>query len=562
MLMQNSKLGKFVESAPITNWVFLPVVLFVPLLFEISSIGYYLGYPVTKYHFILGLLLSHALAFQCHELKHSKDRMYSFAITLGIISLGLILNGYFYDILYDSRNYHFTAIRFLIDGWNPILDTKPCQSLSAFLCKHSSIYVEHYPKGYWINAAAMHKFFGSVASTKLTNFVLIISSTWISFHFFRTFLKLSIWLSILFGVLWNFNPTSIMQLFSNYIDGAHVAGLSILFFTSLLYIVSRRILWLCLLLLYLPFVINLKFTGLVYSVVLGTSVMAYGIYTRRNLEAKKLSLYVMLITLIGLFGFGFNPYFVNSVEKNNMFYPAVRYDSHQDVLNSQASPEFIAKNRFEKLFISLFSYSSKESALEPQWDIPLSRIDYWPTSTIRFSGNGPWFSGCLLLCIPLLFFLTSESFILLGGILASIFITNAAWYSRLAPQIWWIPIIILAFSFTKFCHGKDLLSKCMKIIAWLTIVLLFGNSLLVMKSVYSEQYTLTKNVKFLIQKNKKRITGFTNFDPRFELYASTLLRDLVEEPTLLTDCGDHSTFLRADATMGIHICAQKLTIQK
>ncbi|MCB1196805.1 MAG: hypothetical protein KDK51_00395 [Deltaproteobacteria bacterium] len=217
--------------------VFLPIVLLSPVLYTLSSIGFFLGISISKFHFIFGVCSAYFLVGKFYGGKW-KELLLSFIVLMFLLVVRYIVGNEMFDIFYDSRNYHFKGIYTLAKGWNPVYNWDQCAAIPDLLCDkdhpHRS-YLRHYAKSNWIVASTMYILLPKTTIASFVNMFSVIVSGFFSFAFFRTFLKNTLVTSLLLSCLWMLNPTSILQFFSGYLDGPHVACLTAVFSSSLLY---------------------------------------------------------------------------------------------------------------------------------------------------------------------------------------------------------------------------------------------------------------------------------------------------------------------------------------
>ena len=222
----------------------------------------------------------------------------------------------------------------------------------------------------------------------------------------------------------------------------------------------------------LVLLINIKFTGIVFGGVLGLTVLAYGI--RRGASRKTLLRLAGLgsgAAILGVALFGFFPYATNMMQGKNPFYPAIRYDEQGtkvDMVAFRVDKEFYDKSSYEKWWISLFSKQGK-TWNEPAPLPPFS--SFYPFSFL--GGFGSNFSGSMLLCLTLVFFVRHRgAWLVLAGVAASIFLFGVGFSFRHAPQNWWLPLLFLVFLLAPD-DGKNLLSRAQKVVVFVVVACLF-----------------------------------------------------------------------------------------
>jgi hypothetical protein len=160
---------------------------------------------------------------------------------------------------------------------------------------------------------------------------------------------------------------------------------------------------------------------------------------------------------------GYQPYITNIIHKGNPFYPAITIEKDKDTVvknieRGQAPEAFMEKNRFSKLVYSLFSRSDNNIKRMPRLKIPFtlhgSELVAFTGPDTRYGGFGPLFGSVLLLVIafvPLLFKLRRliliYPLIAMAVVLISTLINPEAWWARLSPQLWLLPMIFIISSY-------------------------------------------------------------------------------------------------------------------
>ena len=174
---------------------------------------------------------------------------------------------------------------------------------------------------------------------------------------------------------------------------------------------------------------------MVYGGVLGVTALLYGwaqkVKWQRILHLAGIG---AVAVIFGMIVFGFFPYTTNTIKNKDPFYSAFRIDKQgkkQNQIDHFLSDDFNKHTRFGKTWISLFSKPSKKNWFRAEPLPPFSSIK---RSSSFLYGFGSLFSGALLLCLTLVFFIRDKiAWIILGGILVSIFVIDVAFNFRLTP---------------------------------------------------------------------------------------------------------------------------------
>jgi hypothetical protein len=302
----------------------------------------------------------------------------------------------------------------------------------------------------------------------------------------------------LLAVLLAFNPVSIYQSLSFYVDG-QLMSLFLCIYSLLVVIHSkkRRLAFLPLLLV-LTLFINIKFTAPVYGFFLIVGFMAAEwIQGNRSLAWKTFGAGAVTLA-IGVFLIGFSPYLTNTIRYGAPFYPLYGANSIDFKLDNVPG-NFIDKNSLEILFLSFFSDSGGARGLgtTSTYESPLSytsdELDAFRFTDPVTGGFGPVFgaavAGGLLALVA--YWLVSTlrqdeenrhrsrvAILLVLAVVALSAINPIASNARYVPQAYLIvlpPIILLLSARKTFPH----------LIGYLMIVLLAVNSALIAQSYVS-----------------------------------------------------------------------------
>jgi hypothetical protein len=180
---------------------------------------------------------------------------------------------------------------------------------------------------------------------------------------------------------------------------------------------------------------------------------------RNRLSTRHVLLIISAVLLLLLCSV--NPYLTNIRIGGSPIQPLNRID----VVKWQMWPEFLKKNRIEKLAISL----TFSNAYDPFGDLPdpvarsistpfeersVAEFTQFATSSdLRIGGFGPLF-GLMLLLTLILWLLpvgaTTDRapFAALAiGIIVATLLNPEAWWARYAPQLWLLPVVVTAACF-------------------------------------------------------------------------------------------------------------------
>ncbi len=416
-------------------------VLFLPVLYMTAALALLSDTGLGRWVFPAGLLLWGGVVV----LLHRDERWQRLAATLllFLIAFALVafLTGYTLDKEHESRLYHARAILGLLEGVNPYREPADWVSLS-------------YPAAHWLISAPFILWTRSFETGLTFTVVAAFAAFLCARRFFACLPCLSrsrLWRNLL-AFLLAFNPIATWCFFNHHVDGLLASTLLSVSMLMLCVVLedrgqsrkTRLRTAFCVAAL-LVLLINLKFTGLVFGGVLGLTALVYGM--RRGTSRETLLRLAGLgsaAAILGVLLFGFFPYATNVKQGKNPFYPAVSVDekgNRTDIYASYLGKEFHDKSHYEKWWISLFSRNGKDN-----WNpAPLPPFSSLSARSFQY-GFSSFFSGALLLCLMLAFFVRHKgAWVVLAGVMISILSTGASFEFRLSPQNWWLPLLFLAF---------------------------------------------------------------------------------------------------------------------
>jgi hypothetical protein len=358
------------------------------------------------------------------------------------------ISAFFYDISWDGIAYHQETIIQLKNGWNPFY-THLSDDIDYL------IWSNHYPKFTWIYAANYFSLFDNIESGKTYTVILFLSLFFLSLSLLLTYDKIKVRWALLIACLISFNPIVINQLLNYYLDGTMYILFTLVVVSSIYLIKGKDKIWYYLYVISGIMLMNIKFTGLPYLFIIMSVAIFYEIINGKIKDAAVLSGISAFTVLFGIFCFGFNPYVTNFIDHAHPLYP-VYGKGAIDIMSYTTPLPFTHLNRFEKLFLSLFSVVSNEVIEKPILRFPFIINNYGEIASSaapsgRIAGFGFWFSGILMLSFfSTIYYLLSRplksniSFLVIfGGLVLSVIINPEAWWARYVPQLWLLPIIIL-----------------------------------------------------------------------------------------------------------------------
>jgi len=520
-------------------WPFITLILVILL--------FWAGLPVGPYQLWVALILS--LAASGYIAGGWRVLLTATACLAALTLAGGAALGWLYDFSGDGQWYHLPGILALAQGWNPFQKPLLVNWNADFehQLTNAAIYVQHYAKGVWIIDAAVYRATGWLEATKVLNLLYIVAAYLLTANFLGRLGLSQLWVHSL-ALAAAANPVSLYQMGSFFVDGQLASLCTLLVVVSLDYFHRPRKRTLFLLVACVVLLVNVKFTGVVYAAGLGAGLSALAWLRGRRAESGRYAATGITSMLLAVAVVGYQPYITNLLQQGNPFYPAVGRDDAANLATEGqferwAPAEFLGMGRLEKLVRSVFAESSAAKSL-PRWKAPFSiakhELYIFFNTEPRYGGFGPLFGGILLLVLvvyTLTVGVTRRSNGYLDGALAlvvtfSILPNPEAWWARLAPQLWLVPVILAS-------------GLAMERVTWLrrasfaVVLLLLVNSLMV--GLLNLGRAVEKNLDYREQiayLQKINIDGPLQIatDPRFSIVtrkrldAHALSYRLVSEP--------------------------------
>ncbi len=394
--------------------------------------------------FVLGLTLSYItayLALGATLLVNWRQGGLRILLFLGVLLLCLFLSSLFISTNQDGQSYHIPGMLLMAHGWNPWYDWSPWSVLPAqtALVGPGIDNTINFPRGAGMLSASLYLATHLFSSIHTISFLLFFLLAFVAYRVLSK-CQLSRTFTIILTLLFTLNPVITCQLGSSYVDGlmANMLTLLLLFFFDY-YLFSNK--WaLTASLMVFMILVNIKFTGLVFGAVFITGFSAITWWERKRFPAQYF-FYHVLAGILAVVVFGWQPYITNTIMHLNPFYGALKLHDGKSILSGFVSqPGFNDKNRLYQLVISLFvnKYITIGGVVSHRFNVLAYNIDG------RFAGFGMVFGYCLVASLLLLAFLRRKIYVLLTLVLLfSVLLTPAAWWARLTPQLWLVPLVII-----------------------------------------------------------------------------------------------------------------------
>ncbi len=459
----------------------------------------FFGITMTRYHFPLALGLTIVSMLMLSKFFFNREYIKMFVVSMAVFVfmflISFLFGNLFYDTAFDSLAYHQEIIIRLTQGWDLYSLNNPLHT-KDFINSHT--YTQ--TKAAEICSASLVKFDGLIESGKIFNFLMIFSSFFIAFYAATVFPWISIRVATLISALLAFNPVSVYQSASYYIDGQLSSILLCLFSLAVILLTEKKFLYVFFIFLSIIIASNLKLTGLVYSFVVA-SILAVLLFFREDFKMFfASSLMFLSAALIAIFLVGFNPYVTNHIYHGHIFYPFFCKNPVQVI--EHAPPSMKGKNQIEKAFASIFSECENfyvGHLTEYSFKFPLfvsaHELTCFANTDTRASGFGPLFAAMFIVSLLVIFsiiFIDWKTGAIISlfflWILASGFIITEPWWARFVPQIYFAPIstILVSYKFN---------SKVLKFLRNFLLFLAIANILLISMVYYTSQYATSASLE-------------------------------------------------------------------
>jgi len=329
--------------------------LFITLLFV--SIGFFFELSITLHHFYFSVLSFLGFIIVTYFLFPFRHRVMVFLLLSGLwvgsFYLSFEVSSSFFDLSYDGQAYHQEALIQLVKGWNPVY-----QQLNGPEANNMHRWLNHYSKGVWFYESVIFQVTQNIEAAKLFHLWLMMAAFSITLSFLLQLKGLSVWLAFLISLLAAFNPVSIYQSLSFYLDGQLMSLVVILVVCLGLIYKSKESnrFHYFLLFMTISVLLNVKLTAGVYASILIAGYLAILWFTKKIEVLREVFTVSIGAFLLGFIIFGFSPYVTNTLSQGNPLYPALGTD-RSDYTAPQFPANFTGRNPAFLLFYSIFSKS-------------------------------------------------------------------------------------------------------------------------------------------------------------------------------------------------------------
>lgn len=471
------------------------IVVFGAAVLLVTALLWAFGVAISSWNLSVGAALAVvALAFGVN--RYVEGALQKAGVFTGVLAfaaallwLSVLLGGSYFDVSYDGQGYHTDAVIKLHDGWNPFHQPYT-----------GNVWNDHYAKGSEILAASLYRVTGVLEQGKAWNFLLLAASFLLAFAGLLSWDR-QVWRALVTAVVLAWNPVVINQTLTFYIDGQLGSLLLCLLGLGAL-IAVRGDRWIALVsAMVLVLILNNKFTGVVYAVVLcgGLLMLLFAVGKRRITGGMTAVIAVAFV--VGILFVGWNPYLHNTMEKGHPFYP-VAGDGKLNIMDRQVPGNLIGLPAWKKLGWSVFARSenvlaTQQAVLKAPFSWTEKEIKAFKGPDPRIGGWGPLFGGAVLLAIlvvALSFLLTPWRQALLAScvlliVSLSVLVNPEAWWARFSPQLWLVPALAAAYGLVVSN------SRALQAVSLALLVLMGTNSWLTSQEYFARQGEYTALVE-------------------------------------------------------------------
>lgn len=423
------------------------LLLFPLTAIALSVIGFTVGIPITRLHFLLSVLIAGGI---CCLTVPKESRRTTIVLFLLLLASSIFVSAI--PVMYtitDGANCHRPAVFLLANGWNPIWQPEANQ-ITDLLKSHFDIVLFHLrpehitytPRGAWIYGAVLYKIVGFVEVMDSLNIYMLIAALLIANEWLKAFPSLCKSVRLLFALVICLSPHVVSSIFGGAID----APVYLMTIVGLLKFDSyrrwRKNVDLVMGVIALALSCSIKFSGLAMSIVIP---LAYLAFTR----GRRALAIAAPVTIVLVFALNASPLITSWVNHGGPFYPSHSFDKNEKVKDN-VTFDFDVKNEdAQKMgYAGRLCFAYVSSCLTKEYYKRKLNQQTFNPQLLTFEpidGFGPMFQVLLMASIVGLFFVKDRGIKLMAGILlTSIFLLPAKYmgYSRYVAQIYAIPLLV------------------------------------------------------------------------------------------------------------------------
>ena len=441
------------------------LLLFIWLLFTVSTALFLIGVSISIFNFVFSSLLTLYLSWKFVNTQYRKSIIF-YLVFITLLCILFSVNTV--DLSWDGNTYHKTTAGMLKEGWNPIYAVFDDLANRSGLFSQTKwpTWFDAYPKASPIIGACLYALTGNIESGKLFTLMTCISGSMICYALCTNFVYV-INKKLLFCLvlLLFFNPISITQMVTYYNDAFLWSLLFITFFCCLslsypLKTLPKNKLWLTIFMC-IGIGLNLKFSALLYFAIVCFFFFVFWIYRcvieKNYIFATRITLFFVASLVFALIFLGSTSYIKNQVLHNNPLYTVIG-ENKTEVVDLQTPKSIQSMSHIERFGVSLFSVSSNYRGESYDLKVPFTirkseASEKWIET--RLGGWGVLFSGTIVFSLigGLLLCIRKKGMVRLTGtflILMSFvppFIIPGLFWARHWMVLFIIPVLVSIFLF-------------------------------------------------------------------------------------------------------------------
>lgn len=483
----------------IFNFIGVSILLFLFSIVAIFSTILLFGGHCQHGIFLISLIISIAAAIYLFSKHVTPNNLIvcSIAVIL-IVVVSMIICALVFSEDWDGNAYHKLAIGLLKNGWNPIRESGSAFSERYFnstVADQMGKWIDHYGKSTWLFASVIYDVTNNIECGKAYQILGCISLLCISFSYFLSHKK-KIIISVIFAFLLTFNPVSVSQILSYYVDG-FLFSLFYILIIALLQLVDnntkdKKICWV---MVFSSMLIlsNVKFTGFLYGgivcILMYGGMLVYGVFIdkKKNMNSKLLLRYFfafVILAVLCICWIGYPTYICNYIGHKSFTYPLTG-EGKFDIITPSSPAGFVNKSHIYQLYYGIFG-QVENLAYYSDNPLPKLKIPFSihaaelvnPNVDMRIGGFGFFFSGLLIIAlIGIMRYIInpknkkSQRIIVALSLLCIIVMTiviPAGWWARYNPFLWLVLFIYLCLF--------ELDSKIKNILCYVISAIIFVNT--------------------------------------------------------------------------------------
>lgn len=494
-----------VSRAQSVRSVLFLFLVFPLVLYVLTMLLFWADIPISIFHIPVAITICAVLTLYLDDWSHWKIIGGGAVALAAYLAILILLQYFFYDISWDGRQYHGTAIEQMTMGWNPVYERLVSDVWTSYEWK---VWINTMPKFPWVIGACVYKITDAINTVKIITpyyaIVIFFGLYWLLYKPVRSKAIAAVVAGAVVG-----NPVMLSQVFTNYIDG--LGYFLFLIFAVCGFLVANgqgNRMETCLLLLSFIGIAATKLSILIPTLAFLGCLLCVS-RVRTEISNKKVFIGFAVIAFLALY----TPHLKNLLYYGSPIYPfssspivggKAEYPANiapkaglVDCIFKINLPKFTSTSTPALFVESIFSKVSNtldKTSLKLPFTFEKSEWEQFTMSDVRCAGFGPLFSGALVVSFFLLAWglLRQRSRMLYvcfgAGALALLLaaITQGSWWARYVPYVWCVPIVfVLPFIFSSA-------SSIMRYGAYLVISLLFINCLIVAK--YNFIYQLKNSI--------------------------------------------------------------------